>query len=49
LKCCVPENIKVKVKEDAPPKVEKSEKKPKGDKPKTDRPKTEKPKADAKA
>jgi large subunit ribosomal protein L18 len=49
LKCCVPENIKVKVKEEAPPKIEKSEKKPKGDKPKTDRPKTEKPKADAKA
>jgi large subunit ribosomal protein L18 len=49
LKCCVPENIKVKAKGEAAPKAEKSEKKPKGDKPKTDKPKTEKPKADAKA
>jgi large subunit ribosomal protein L18 len=50
LKCCVPENIKVKAKaEAAPPKAEKSEKKPKGDKPKGDKPKGDKPKAEAKA
>lgn len=45
LKCCAPENIKVKTKEDASAaKPDKAEKKPKADKPKT-----AKPKADAKA
>ena len=44
LKCCIPENIKVKVPgEVAPAKPEKSEKKPK------DRTKSESPKAGAKA
>jgi large subunit ribosomal protein L18 len=56
LKCCVPENIKVKKKEEAAPKPEKGEKKPKGeksDKPKgeksTDKVKGERPKTEAKA
>ncbi len=47
LKCCAPENIKVKKKEEAPAKPEKAEKKPKGEKqekPKGDRP--EKPKGE---
>jgi large subunit ribosomal protein L18 len=46
LKCCVPENIKVKSKEEAP---KPAEKKPKSDKPKGEKPKGEKPKAEATA
>ncbi len=46
LKCCVPENIKVKSKDAPPPKAaEKAEKKPKGERPA----KGERPKAEAKA
>lgn len=46
LKCCVPENIKVKSKDEAAaPKAEKTEKKPKGEKTKSERP----AKAEAKA